>query len=360
MSVIKIQTPPTTERVPDLDGLRGLAILMVIVCHYVFLPRFGRGSMITVGISIFASGVTLFFVLSGFLIGGILLDNRLSLRYFTAFYGRRISRIFPVYYSFLIAMLCGGLALHAHHLPTPVFDAGTPFVLFWIYLQNFGLAWFKDWNWITVTMTWSLALEEQFYLTLPVAVKALRDRSLVILSGMLVILAPIARYFFPYTPYKINALIDQACNADALAAGVLCAVFVRSTLRVPSRQISLFAAASALLIVLSYSFDWPVLRPTLLLFFYSCGLLLAVQGRMAPLRWPGMRFFGTISYTLYMIHQSVLVAVRWAFGRFVPEFGRHFVFVSLVALLLSVAICKASWDYFERPILSWARRRFRY
>ena len=220
-----------SERIPDLDGLRGLAILMVIICHYVFLPRIGAHSFapfVGAGFSFFASGVTLFFVLSGFLIGGILLDSRSSPRYFTAFYGRRIFRIFPVYYSFLVVTLATGLFLHVHHKLTPVFDAGTPFILFWVYLQNFGMAWFKDWNWITVTMTWSLALEEQFYLTLPMAVKALRRGSLVFISSMLVILAPIQRYFFPPAPHALSALIDQAPNADALAAGFLCAVFVRS------------------------------------------------------------------------------------------------------------------------------------
>ena len=123
----------TNERVLDLDGLRGLAIVMVVICHYIFLPSLGQsspGSIVGVGFSFFASGVDLFFVLSGFLIGGILLDNRRKPRYFSAFYGRRIFRIFPVYYGFLLAILAEGLILHAHHKATPVFDAGTPFFSF--------------------------------------------------------------------------------------------------------------------------------------------------------------------------------------------------------------------------------------
>lgn len=361
----RLLMPTATERVPDLDGYRGLAILMVIACHYIFAPQLGEtspGSIVRFGFSFFASGVDLFFVLSGFLIGGILLDNRCAPRYFSAFYGRRIFRIFPVYYGFLLVILAQGLIFHAYHKATPVFDAGTPFFFFWFYLQNFGMAWFNDWNWITVTMTWSLALEEQFYLTLPIAVKALRGRSLVAISGIIVILAPIARCFLPNAPHSFGTLALMAFRADALAAGFLCALFVRSNLRVSNLRIVVLAAVPALFIALSYIADSPVpfLRPTLLITLYSSILLLAVQGQIAPLRWPLMRFFGTISYTLYMIHQSALVMVRSVLRHSLPEFHGQSVLFSSVAFLLSIAICKVSWEYFERPTVSWARRRFRY
>jgi peptidoglycan/LPS O-acetylase OafA/YrhL len=365
MSDKQFQILTAAERMPDLDGYRGLAILMVIACHSIFAPRLGEvspGSIVAFGFSFFASGVDLFFVLSGFLIGGILLDNRGAPRYFSAFYGRRILRIFPVYYGFLLVILGQGLIFHAYHKATPVFDAGTPFLFFLVYLQNFGMAWFNDWNWITVTMTWSLALEEQFYLTLPVAVKALRKSSLVAISGIIVMLAPVARCFLPNVPHGFGTLVLMAFRADALAAGFLCAIFVRSNLRVSNLRIVVLTAVSVLFIALSYIANSPApfLRPTLLITLYSSGLLLAVQGQIAPLRWPLMRFFGTISYTLYMIHQSALVTLRSVFRHFLPEFHGQSAVVSSVAFLLSIAICKASWDYFEQPTVSWARRRFRY
>ena len=201
-------------------------------------------------------------------------------------------------------------------------------------------------------MTWSLALEEQFYLTLPVAVKVLSNRSLVFISGLLVVLAPIARSFVSNAPHGIGTLVLMTFRADALAAGFLCAIFVRSNLCVSKRRIVLLAIVSALLIALSYVTDWPVqyLRPTLLLSLYSSALLLAVQGQIAPLRWPLMRFFGTISYALYMIHQSALVTLRSVFRHSLPAFHGQSVLVSSAAFLLSVAVCRVSWDYFERPI----------
>src|SRR6266446_4286628 len=89
-------------RVPELDGLRGIAILLVIVWHYA-VELFARepGSTAAYGLAVLRlswSGVDLFFVLSGFLIGGILIDNRGARNYFRVFYFRRVCRIVPLYY----------------------------------------------------------------------------------------------------------------------------------------------------------------------------------------------------------------------------------------------------------------------
>src|ERR1700692_4845763 len=91
------------HRVPELDGLRGFAILIVIVGHYISVsaPRH-IGQVLSTTAALSWTGVDLFFVLSGFLIGGILLDVRDSSNYFRVFYARRFFRIFPVYYAWLI------------------------------------------------------------------------------------------------------------------------------------------------------------------------------------------------------------------------------------------------------------------
>jgi peptidoglycan/LPS O-acetylase OafA/YrhL len=176
-------------RLLELDGLRGIAILMVIVCHYVFAPDLAQAepsSPRVFAFQLFSSGVDLFFVLSGFLIGGILLDHRNSPSYFTTFYGRRVFRIFPVYYGFLLLTAAAGIVLHMLGKPTPVFDAGTPYWMFVLFLQNFSIGWYGDTGWITTSMAWSLALEEQFYLTLPLAVRRLSTRTLIGISALVI------------------------------------------------------------------------------------------------------------------------------------------------------------------------------
>ena len=353
-------------RLLELDGLRGIAILMVLVCHYVFAPFIGQVSTTSsqeFSFVIFSTGVDLFFVLSGFLIGGILLDHRTSPRYFKSFYGRRIFRILPVYYGFLLLTGLTGVIQHVHGKPTPVIDAGTPYWMFFLFLQNFSLAWFGDWNWITVSMAWSLALEEQCYLTLPLAVKLLSTRTLAGISALLVLGAPILRYFLSNSPHSVGVVVLAAIRADGLAAGFLCAAMVRSGFKIPTRLLGLIALSSAALVVMAHLRNSPAgfLGGTTLAVFYSCILLLATRGSFAVLKSTLLRFFGTISYTLYLLHQSTLVLFRTLVRHAGPTAVRGgAIFAPVAALLLSIVACWLSWTYFEKPLVSWARRRFRY
>src|ERR1700680_175050 len=130
------------HRVPELNGLRGFAILIVIVGHYVGVsaPRLVE-RVLTAVVALSWTGVDLFFVLSGFLIGGILLDVRGAGNYFRVFYARRFFRIFPVYYAWLIVyllLLTVGRPFLRSHLasgivPTLGFETWSHF----LYLQNF-------------------------------------------------------------------------------------------------------------------------------------------------------------------------------------------------------------------------------
>jgi peptidoglycan/LPS O-acetylase OafA/YrhL len=353
-------------RLLELDGLRGIAILMVLVCHYGFAPFVGRAdtsSFEVFGFQLSASGVDLFFVLSGFLIGGILLDHRTSPRYFSAFYGRRICRIVPVYYAFILATALAGVIQHAYGKLTPVFDAGTPYWIFPLFLQNFSLGWFGDWSWITVTMAWSLALEEQCYLTLPVAVKTLSVRTLAGISAFLILGAPVLRYFLSDAPHSVGVLVLAAVRADGLASGFLCAALVRSRFKISNRWLGSAALCLAPLVVFAHLGSSPLgfLRGTALAAFYCCILLLATRDSFAILRSPFLRFFGTVAYALYLVHQSALVLLRTVVLHAVQlRSEERAIFAPVAALLLSIVGCWLSWLYLERPLISWARSRFRY
>jgi len=159
--------------VPALDGLRGIAIILVMLHHFTYYrPTSGIDEQIVSVLIFFWTGVDLFFVLSGFLITGILLDTRGNERYFTSFYARRILRIFPLYYLILFLALVVLPKFPAVHTVLIGQDASVdlpPQWPYWLYLTNFSIAdrgWVHGW----VDVAWSLAIEEQFYLIWPLVV----------------------------------------------------------------------------------------------------------------------------------------------------------------------------------------------
>ena len=180
-----------SKRIPELDGIRGLAVLAILLYHLVFLAGWDRlpfkiGALLSFG----WSGVDLFFVLSGFLIGGILLDARGASNYFRVFYTRRAYRILPLYLA-----LCGASVLIFYtHLPTHswLFEGKTPWYAYLTFGQNFWMV-KGTLDSRQMDMTWSLAVEEQFYLTLPLVIRFVRRETLPYVFASGVLLAPLIR-----------------------------------------------------------------------------------------------------------------------------------------------------------------------
>src|ERR1051325_8208180 len=182
------------SRIAVLDGVRGIASLMVLVYHF--------GPHITREVNsrfwflhhvpdLWFKGVDLFFVLSGFLISGILVNARPSPRYFQTFYTRRFFRIFPLYYAVL---LCYGVTLLLHVDPRwRLFEKPIPFWTYVFYLQNFAMAGTDGFGAIWMAGSWSLAVEEQFYLTLPAIIRWADDRGLFRLAIAGLVAAPVLR-----------------------------------------------------------------------------------------------------------------------------------------------------------------------
>src|SRR5262249_23229097 len=179
------------RRITELDGLRGLAILFVLVYHYANFDVAPHSLFYYLSLPqrLTWTGVDLFFVLSGFLIGGILIDQRESSQYFFPFYLRRFHRIFPIYYIFIASLFIRTMvwprwALSASAMPLWPY----PFFLQTLLspvVMTFGPAWSGA--------TWSLAIEEQFYLLLPLAVRRLSAKSLLRFVVVCVLAAPIVR-----------------------------------------------------------------------------------------------------------------------------------------------------------------------
>jgi peptidoglycan/LPS O-acetylase OafA/YrhL len=168
-------------RLPTLDGLRGVAILLVLLSHLTLYSEMSTTTLLDRAYqrATLAGwvGVDLFFVLSGFLITGILLDLKGSSRFFRTFYARRVLRIFPLYYAFLAIF----------YIALPQLLSSKDQVLrlladqkwYWLYLQNLQMA--RD-GWPVpkyLAHFWSLAVEEQFYLIWPLGVLKYGRRGLI-------------------------------------------------------------------------------------------------------------------------------------------------------------------------------------
>lgn len=349
-------------RIPALDGLRGVAILLVLVWHYVSCQVVtGPGGFLPGLLSVMWSGVDLFFVLSGFLIVGILLDSKGAPGYFRTFYLRRVCRIMPLYYLVLILFV----VLPRSGLPVNdwLFSPALPLWSYFTFTQNFFMhhLGFGP-NWLGVT--WSLAVEEQFYLVIPLLVWGLGRRSLAVVFAVGIMLAPVWRLLVG----NLGAYVFPFARADAILWGGLLALLARWRPLPRSRALMpwLVLLVIGLVILLGKHagvgdvYLHGVLGP-----FYGIWLLLALQadgsalggvlgGRL--LVWLGRR-----SYGIYLFHQPVNGLVQqWLTGRQVPGWdGPGGWTANLLSLVILVAVSELSFRYFEAPFLRYAHRRSR-
>src|SRR6202162_2023030 len=225
--------PRIVGRIAEVDGLRGLAILLVLFFHYVTAmsaPHHPLWALVTTSTGLFWSGVDLFFVLSGFLIAGILIDSPGSRQYFKTFYARRVHRIFPLYFGWL-ALFYLGIFLHADsRLGSHIFHSDLPLWLYPLFQQNNGSFLLNVEPPLWMAMSWSLAVEEQFYLILPAAVRFMNKAALIWLCGAAVVLSPIYRFALVAGHRQLNFGWEFATlsRLDGLAMGVAIALLVRN------------------------------------------------------------------------------------------------------------------------------------
>jgi peptidoglycan/LPS O-acetylase OafA/YrhL len=212
------KTSDSSERVGELDGLRALAILLVVAWHYL-----GIGDPGSIPARIFMvgrSGVDLFFVLSGYLITGILLANVNSPRYFSTFYSRRCFRILPIYGLMLVIYLIGRQLGGSAPI---LFSGPLPWWSYAIGLQNIWMAIEQDYGAAWLAGTWSLAIEEQFYLIFPLVVYFAPPRMLPRLLIALLVLCPIGRMIAAGLGDRFGYYVLMPLRADILAIGALIA-----------------------------------------------------------------------------------------------------------------------------------------
>lgn len=374
------------DRIPVLDGIRGIAILLVMTFHFWIVGISGDtlpwkgvyGDVAGMG----WMGVDLFFVLSGFLITGILYDSRQTLHYFRVFYGRRTVRIFPLYYAALtIFLLIGPLILtHLHSITLKGVQSTDSANLFsWTYLLNWyeGL---KGWNSVAHPLQhfWSLAIEEQFYLVWPFLVLKLARRRLMAVCVALMVVALAMRAVMYWIHFPYAAYTWTVCRADSLAMGALVALSARdladwSRLLKWARRLALPALASIILGRIlnpnctvgpgdTPTFFMNTFELTLAGIFFGACIVIAVGSHEQSaghrlLASPVLRFFGKYSYGLYVCHLPVIVVfakaglnaghlVKWLHSEFLSVLT-----VNGVALAVSITIAFASWHLYEKQWL---------
>jgi len=365
------------QRLVELDGLRGFALVLILVFHAVSQEGdYPVGTFLYYLQRLFSMGWTaldLFFVLSGFLIGGILMDGRGSPRYFKTFYARRFFRIIPVYFAWvLVYVLVVGFAANqivrfsnSGMRPPLNFSIWSHF----LFLQNsfnfyfYGLAgaWFGH--------LWSLAVEEQFYLAAPLLVRVVPPRRLKWLLGAVVLLAVIARLYLRFIVHASPNVVTTRtfCRMDALAVGMLAAIAVRSEAgrrwlgtHLGSLRVALAVLTAGALLFFLFSYGsitggMQTIGFTWMAAFYAAVVLLAVENRSGWLagflRTPLLLELGSVSYCVYLIHLVVNVSLHALLLHHSPRISNLWgVLVTLLALAITYSIAKLSWIYFEGPL----------
>ncbi len=359
---------------PPLDGLRGVALLLILF-HHSFHPDPGGSAVVGLIRKVADStwvGVNLFFVLSGFLIGGILIDSRGEPGYFRTFYARRALRIFPLYYAFLLAFFFVATPL-SERLGMPLNRVGDK-LPFFLYYSNLGPTQGMKVP-RSLQPVWSLAVEEQVYLVWPAVIALVSPRRLFRLMALLIPACLAWRVFalMRHGTIMWAYAFTPAC-LDAFAAGTIAALLVRrgpdrETLR---RWASLAFAGSGLFLAgmtigLEGFFFWSTPKAILTfgltgLCFLFGGLILllvtsppdSIPNRLLSPRW--LRDVGKYSYAMYLLHAPVGGLIRALTGsryeaakglRSVVEQGGFL----LVTLLLTYLLAMMSWHLLEKPFL---------
>jgi peptidoglycan/LPS O-acetylase OafA/YrhL len=362
-------------RVPALDGVRGLAIGLVLVYHFfAFAKPGGALSRVLVGAAdLGVSGVDLFFLLSGFLITGILLDTRSRPRYFRNFYVRRALRIFPLYYGVLIAIFVVAPRLGASSAGSfPLLRQAEPWA--WLYAVNVFSSTHGPWAHSYLDHFWSLSVEEHFYFVWPLVVLWLGEnprkffRAALILAGLsrgARLVADLAGVY-PVATYSLTFFrLDCLCLGGAVAAAVRDPA-AKAWLSAKARS---FAYAGVALLVASYGLlAWKPCPPVVAEHAQSLGLigvfLFLVVSAAGPatastrlLASAPLRFLGKYSYGLYVFHAFVSQYFRMhgTDVRLGNALGSHFLGLTLESVAgigVSILIALVSYHLIERRCLA--------
>lgn len=355
------------KRIGELDGIRGIAIMLVVLCHTLtcqipwsaFLPSDNTVRLLMLG----WTGVDLFFILSGFLIVGILMDEKGRPHYFRSFYVRRVCRILPLYYLVIVSYLLLARSgwIDSHWL----FGDLLPEFSYLTFTQNFFMH-DAGWGAFGLAPTWSVAVEEQFYLLIPLLVHRLGRKPLAVLFVLAILQAPVTRYLTG----NLGAYTFPHARTDAILLGGLMAMLYRW----PAgwKLVKDNARRWVWLMLLPALALWPLMSVeagmgdkflhVVLAVGYGLLVLVALTrqfpwlGRFLQNRflvWLGMR-----SYAIYLFHEPVGGVVRALVAPSPDPSFETWTDVWVTALIygLVALLSELSFRFFEGPILRLGHR----
>lgn len=340
-------------RIQEIDGLRGIAILAVIVCHWFTLPLHPLlyNLRIANSFKLLAHGVDLFFVISGFLIGTILqrIDSPSGLR---AFYIRRIVRIWPLYYLLLFLIYMA--------LPEKSMFSRVPYWSFVFFIFNFWESFGKNLH-LSLGMLWSIAVEEQFYMLGPILFSVFNRKQISFFLLTYIFLSPIVRLvLFDTTP--LNLWRFTPVRIDGIAIGLLLSMYLSSAenFSFVAKHIRFFRYLMFLLLALlipawiMFSFRaWVAFGFSLVAATFGCVLLVVqVQSSLGQkirfLNWGLLRYMGLRCYSIYLFHISIsYVAITISDNVYID-----LIIESALILLLAHLF----WRYVEMPFMNFGRK----
>jgi len=341
------------SRIHEIDGLRGIAILSVVIFHLVVYPLTALLTEIGVRVplTLLAFGVDLFFVISGFLIGSILLkiDGFSGIK---AFYIRRILRIWPLYYLLLfLVYLC---------LPDKSQFSSAPHWSFFLFIFNFWESTGKGVH-QALGPLWSIAVEEQFYLLGPIVFSMLSKRKITLLLVVYIALSPILRLILLYKT-DIDIWRFTPTRIDGICVGLLLSIFLssRTNLLFVEKRIQYFKYAGLLLlislipsIIFFPGYLWESFGHSLVVLAFGCSLLVVqVQSFSGHsinfLRWSILRYLGVRCYSIYLFH-TFFVFIATAISN-------NFYINIIIEIILILLFAILSWRYIESPLIRLGRK----
>jgi peptidoglycan/LPS O-acetylase OafA/YrhL len=354
-------------RIPELDGFRAIAVWMVLGSHMILgwtLPE-GAQQWIPKPVSFVLSkgwlGVDLFFVLSGLLITGLLLDARDGPRYFRNFYCKRVLRIMPLYFTVI------AVTFLAYREPRLYF------LLAALFMANFATAWGVGTP-HGPGVFWSLAVEEHFYLAWPLVVRFLSRRHLALLSICIFALSPLLRGLAVVYGLDPERQIYPLSffRFDGLALGALLAIWIRSSRCSTRSSLQLSGLMTALAVIITVgglpfgvmgtkTVASTALRYTQVQLLFGSAILAALALAGTPwtawLRTRFMRVSSDLSYCIYLIHLSVGDGYHWLLGRWHVDAGATLgpsgALIAQVLFVVGVTfgLAALSQKYLEGPCL---------